>query len=406
MKFTDFNLVEALHEGVEAIGFEKPTPIQEQAIPAILDEKDVIACAQTGTGKTAAYVLPVINFAYNNVDKKGIKALVIAPTRELAIQIDKQIEGFAYFAPVGSKAVFGGGSGDSWDEQKNALVKGTDIIVGTPGRLIAHLIMGYVDMSALRYLILDEADRMLDMGFYEDIMKIISYLPEQRQNLMFSATMPPKIRDMAKKILKDPVEINISVSKTAKGILQGAYMVYDDYKIALVKGLIAGKEEKLPSILIFSSTKVNVKRIEQELKKLNFSLGSIHSDLEQSERETVLRKFSNRQIQVLVATDIVSRGIDIENISMVINYDVPQDPEDYIHRVGRTARAESKGIAITFVNDADMAKFSRIEKLLGEPIKQARLPESIGKGPEYNPNAKEKFGNRKNGKFKKKVKKS
>ncbi|MGF1635879.1 MAG: DEAD/DEAH box helicase [Cyclobacteriaceae bacterium] len=401
MKFTDFNLDKVLIEGIEAMGFETPTPIQEQSIPAILDNKDLIACAQTGTGKTAAYVLPLINYGFN-CKQKGIKSIIIAPTRELAIQIDKQIEGFAYYAPVGSKAVYGGGDGDSWDTQKNAIVQGTDIIVATPGRLISHLNLGYLKTEHLRHLVLDEADRMLDMGFFEDIMRIIRHLPTERQTLMFSATMPPKIRDMAKQVLRDPVEINIAVSKTAKGILQGAYLVYDEFKTNLLLALLKDKEEKLPSILIFSSTKVNVKRIEQELKKLKFSIASIHSDLDQSEREKVLRDFSNRKLQLLVATDIVSRGIDIENISMVINYDVPQDPEDYIHRVGRTARAESKGIAITLVNDQDLWKFQRIEQLLGEPIKRATLPEHIGKGPEYKPasgKGKSSFGGK--GKFSK-----
>lgn len=384
MTFQDFNLNEDLQQGLDAMGFNKPTPVQEMAIPHILAEKDLIACAQTGTGKTAAYLLPTLHKLANNKQDQ-IDTIIIAPTRELALQIDQQVEGLSYFVPVGSIPVYGGGDSASWDQQKKALTKGAHIVIATPGRFIAHLNMGYVNLKHVKHLILDEADRMLDMGFYEDIMKIIRYLPEDRQTLMFSATMPPKIRALAKKILKDPEQVDIAISKTAEGIIQGAFLVYDDQKVELLKDLIKGKEKELPSVIVFSSTKSNVKLLEKEMKKLGFVVDGIHSDLEQKERETVLRNFKNRSTQMIVATDILSRGIDIEGVSLVINYDVPQDAEDYIHRVGRTARAASTGIAITLINEKDQQKFHRIESLLGKEIKKASLPAHFKPGPEYNP---------------------
>lgn len=388
MNFRDFNLNENLVQGLDAMGFDKPTPVQEKAIPYILAEKDLIACAQTGTGKTAAYLLPTLHkLAGNSSDH--IDTVIVAPTRELALQIDQQVEGLAYFVGVSSIPVYGGGEASSWDQQKKALTKGAHVIIATPGRLIAHLNMGYVNLKNVRHLILDEADRMLDMGFYEDIMKIVKHLPEKRQTLMFSATMPPKIRALANKVMKeDPEQVNIAISKPAEGILQGAFLVYDDQKIELVRELIKNKEKQLPSIIIFSSTKSNVKLLEKEMKKLGFIAEAIHSDLDQKDRETVLRKFRNRETQVIVATDILSRGIDIEGVSMVINYDVPHDAEDYIHRVGRTARAESTGIAITFINNKDQYKFQNIERLIGKEVKKATLPAHFKPGPEYKPSKK------------------
>ncbi len=386
MEFKTFNLENRVIEGIEAMGYDKPTPIQDQAIPLILEGKDLIACAQTGTGKTAAFLLPVIhNILTDKDDSQNIKALIITPTRELAVQIDQQLEGMAYFTGVSSLAVYGGGDGTSFDQEKKALSKGADIIVGTPGRLIAHLNMGYVAMSNLKYLILDEADRMLDMGFHLDISKIISFTPEDRQTLMFSATMPPKIRQMAKAILKDPEEISIAISKPAEGVLQAAFMTYDTQKVPLVKYLLLAK--KMNSVLIFSSTKDNVKKLNRELQKLKFNCEAIHSDLDQKEREHLLRKFKNREIQIVVATDVMSRGIDIDGIGLVINYDVPSDGEDYIHRIGRTARASSTGVAFTLVNEEDMYKLNGIERLLEKEVPKAKMPSELGEGPKYNPKA-------------------
>jgi ATP-dependent RNA helicase RhlE len=339
------------------MGFDETTPIQESAIPAILDNHDIIACAQTGTGKTAAYLIPVLN-KLTLKSSKDIDTLILVPTRELALQIDQQLQGFSYFLEISSIAVYGGGDADTWTNQKNAIVKGTNIIIATPGRLIAHLNFGYLKFDNLKHLILDEADRMLDMGFYDDIMRIIKHLPTKRQTLMFSATMPNKIRIMAKKVLQNPVEISFAISKPAEGILQVAYLVYDENKVSLIKKLVEGKN--LPSVLIFSATKKSVKQITIALKELNLIATEIHSDLEQREREQVLLDFRNRKSQVLVATDIVSRGIDIIGIDLVMNFDVPSDAEDYVHRVGRTARAQSSGVAITFINKSDQGKFKRI----------------------------------------------
>lgn len=386
MGFKTFNLESRVIEGIEAMGYDQPTPIQDQAIPVILQGQDLIACAQTGTGKTAAFLLPVIhNILSSKDDSHNIKALIITPTRELAVQIDQQLEGMAYFTGISSLAVYGGGDGTSFDQEKKALTKGADIIVGTPGRLIAHLNMGYVAVGNLKHLILDEADRMLDMGFSQDLNKIISHIPEKRQTLMFSATMPNKIRQMAKAILNDPKEISISISKPAEGVLQAAFMTYDTQKVPLVKYLLSAK--KINSVIIFSSTKDNVKKLNRELQKLNFNCEAIHSDLDQTEREHLLRRFKNRELQIVVATDVMSRGIDIDGIGLVINYDVPGDGEDYIHRIGRTARASSTGVAFTLVNEDDMYKMNGIEKLLEKEVPKAKLPAELGAGPIYNPKA-------------------
>ncbi|HXH19457.1 MAG TPA: DEAD/DEAH box helicase [Chitinophagales bacterium] len=382
MTFHDFQFEPALMEGLDAMGFEKPTPIQEQAIPIILSNKDLIACAQTGTGKTAAFLLPVINDIIKS-HTHAINTLIIVPTRELAVQIDEALQGFSYFTPVSSMAIYGGTGGTAFEQEKRALKHGANIIIATPGRLIAHLNMGYVQFNHLRHLILDEADRMLDMGFHDDIMKILTYLPQKRQTLMFSATMPPQIRALAKKILHHPAEINIALSKPTSGIMQGAYVVYNSQKIDLLKSLLQGK--KIASILIFASTKEKVKELGRELHKFGFNVAAIHSDLEQAQRSEVLRLFKNKQLQILVATDVLSRGIDIDSIGLVINYDVPGDAEDYIHRVGRTARAESTGIALTFISPEDQHKFKRIEALIGSHVRKLHLPGHVGTAPEYNP---------------------
>jgi superfamily II DNA/RNA helicase len=343
LNFTEFGLDENLVEGIESSGYETATPIQEQVIPIILSGKDLIASAQTGTGKTAAFLLPIINKLISTRTDEHINALVIVPTRELAIQISEHLDGFLYFTSLSSIAVYGGSDGFSFANEKQALSRGADIIVCTPGRMIAHLNMGYVKLDGLQFLVLDEADRMLDMGFYDDIMKIISFLPTNRQTLFFSATMPSKIRQLAKKILNEPAEINIAISKPPEKIVQEAFIVYEHQKIPLVKWLLQSKDFK--SVLVFCSRKQAVKELTRELKRSRFSVEEIHSDLEQQAREQVLLDFKNRKLKILVATDILSRGIDIDNIDLVINYDVPNDGEDYIHRIGRTARAETDGIA-------------------------------------------------------------
>ncbi len=381
MKFNELNLKKPLLEGLSFMGFEKATEIQELAIPEILHGKDLIACAQTGTGKTAAFILPILN---NMIDgeHKGTNTLIIVPTRELALQIDQQIQGFSYFTPVESIAIYGGGSGMGWEQQKRALTKGTEIVVATPGKLISHLNMGYVKFENLKYLILDEADRMLDMGFFDDIRKIISYLPKQRQTLMFSATMPSKIRQLAEGVLTQPVEISIGLSKPAEGVLQAAYLTYNNQKILLIKSLISDKPQ-IKSILIFCSTKLKVNEIADGLSNQKFRVAGISSDLEQSRRESLLNEFRSKKIRVLVATNVLSRGIDIKDIDIVINFDVPGDAEDYVHRVGRTARAEASGLAITLINPDDMYKFHKIEELISSEIMKLPLPSSLGNAPKW-----------------------
>jgi ATP-dependent RNA helicase RhlE len=403
MLFTEFDLDDRLLEAIGYMGFEKATPVQEQAIPVILEGKDLICCAQTGTGKTAAFILPILN-KLAHADNPGTDTLVIVPTRELAVQIHQQIQGLSYFVSVGSLAIYGGGDGSEWEQEKTALTKGNDIIVATPGKLIAHLRMGYVKFDHIRHLILDEADRMLDMGFYDDIQKIISFLPEERQTLLFSATMPPKIRELAKQAMTDPAEINIAMSKPAEGVLQAAYLAHDEQKIPLIHNLIADKPD-YQSILIFSATKKSVAEIAKSLKGKNFSVERISSDLEQKDREEVLGRFKARQIRVLVATDVLSRGIDIKDISLVINYNVPADAEDYVHRVGRTARASATGVALTLVNRDDMFRLRKIEELIENEILKLPVPAVLGESPAWNPSYRPKSSpyrkkNRKQGKKK------
>jgi ATP-dependent RNA helicase RhlE len=369
------------------MGYTKATPIQEQAIPIILNRKDLIACAQTGTGKTAAYILPILNNIIH-AETRHLNTLVIAPTRELAQQIDQQIEGFAYFLGVSSIPVYGGGDGATWDTQKRALEEGADIVIATPGRLISLLATGMIKLDHLEHLVLDEADRMLDMGFYDDIVRIIKQLPQNRQTLLFSATMPPRIRALADKILKNYEVLNIAISKPAEGILQQAFVVYEPQKIELLKHII--KSDGHSSVLIFASTKENVKKLDNTLHRMGVKAKAINSDLEQNERENILREFKNKQLSILIGTDVLSRGIDVDGISLVVNYDVPPDPEDYIHRIGRTARAETKGTAITFITEIDQRKFFSIESLIGKEIPKLKLPESLGEGPVYQPQVKHK----------------
>lgn len=379
MNFFDFGLAESIIEGLDAIGFEKPTPVQEQAIPIIMQQRDLIACAQTGTGKTAAFLLPLIDAILKDTQGgKGIKALVIAPTRELAIQIDQQLQGLAYFTNISSIAVYGGGSGALFDQEKKALQNGADVVIATPGRLIAHLNMGYVDCSELRFLVLDEADRMLDMGFLPDIHRIINFLPADRQSLLFSATMPDGIRKLASGILRNPAQLNLSVSKPAENVRQGVFLVYENQKIVLIEHLL--ESDNFPLVLIFAGTRQVVKETERALRGRGLNVRAIHSDLSQDERNAAMNLFRAGQIRVLVATDIASRGIDVDNISLVINYNVPSDVEDYVHRVGRTARAERTGEAITLVSDKELDKFRRIENILGIEIEKRQLPEALGQG--------------------------
>ncbi|CAA6829176.1 MAG: RNA helicase [uncultured Aureispira sp.] len=381
MTFEELELDYDLLDALDAMGFVDATPIQEQAIPLILEGKDMIACAQTGTGKTAAFILPILHKLAEN-PTADVNTLVICPTRELAIQIEKQVQGFAYFVGVSSIAVYGGSGGDDFAQQKRALTQGSNIVVATPGKLISHLNLGYVKFGNVEHLILDEADRMLDMGFMDDIQKIISYLPKKRQNLMFSATMAPKIRTLANQILTKPEIINIALAKPAEGVLQAVYMTYDNQKTRLIHGLLSDKPE-YERILIFTSTKRKVSEIARSLKKDGFSVAGISSDLDQSAREKVLLEFKQKAVRILVATDILSRGVDIKDINLVINYDVPGDAADYVHRVGRTARASTTGVALTFVNPDDMFNFSRIEKLIETKIPQVALPKELGEGPQY-----------------------
>jgi ATP-dependent RNA helicase RhlE len=400
LTFQDFNLESSLIEGLDAMNFQKPTPIQEQAIPVIMEGKDIIACAQTGTGKTAAFILPIIHNIIKEKTKGTINTLVIAPTRELAQQIDQQIEGLGYFTGVSSIPVYGGGDGFAWEQQRKAMEQGADFIIATPGRLIALLSAGTIKLDKLKYLVLDEADRMLDMGFYDDIVRIINYLPAERQTLLFSATMPPKIRALANKILKDPVSVNIAISKPAEGINQMALYVYDEQKVRLIELIL--EDESYTSVVIFAGTKESVKKLESTLQRKNMSVKGFQSDLEQAEREEIMRAFKNKKIRILVGTDILSRGIDVEGISLVINHDVPGDAEDYIHRIGRTARAETTGTAITFVNTKDFRKLQSIERLLGKEIRKVNLPKELGDGPDMNNIPKERTGEFNRKPFKKK----
>ena len=390
MLFDELDLNPELMESIDYMGFRETTPIQEKAIPVILSGNDLIGCAQTGTGKTAAYLLPIMNFILGS-RPIHTHTLVLVPTRELAIQIDQQIQGLAYTLNITSIAVYGGGDGSGWDQEKTALSRGADIIVATPGRLISHLNQGYVKFNQIEVLVLDEADRMLDIGFYDDIMHIISYLPKKRQTLMFSATMPPKIRSMSKHIMRNPVEIALEMSKPADGVIQAIYKLGDNQKLPLIKSLIADNPD-YHSILIFSSTKKKLSEIVRALRSNSYLVEGISSDLEQRDREETLLRFKSRKTRVLVATDVLSRGIDIKDIDLVVNFDVPSDAEDYVHRVGRTARAETTGAAITLINKMDMQKMERIEKLIGYKVYNAPLPSFIAemhdRSPERRPSSK------------------
>ncbi len=399
MDFKEFNFNPELLEGLLAMGFKNATPIQEQAIPIISAKKDLIACAQTGTGKTGAFLLPIMNMLTANHDRHNT-TLILTPTRELAQQIDLQVEALSYFTNISSLTVFGGGDGIAYEQQKRSMREGVDIIIATPGRLIAHLSSGLLKMDKLEYLVLDEADRMLDMGFYEDIMKIVGYLPKTRQTVMFSATMPPKIRTLAAKLLSEPENISLAISKPAEGINQQVYQVFDDQKVPLLTEILKSLTYK--RIIVFAGRKEKVKELGKVFKKLGLKAAAFHSDLEQKEREGIMLDFKNSKLDVLIGTDVLSRGIDVTGIDLVINFDAPQDPEDYIHRIGRTARAATTGTAITLVNSKDKRKMANIEKLIERKIDRIPLPEHLGQAPTDEPASTEQKSYPKKKKFFKK----
>lgn len=384
MLFTELPLCDTLLEGLQAMNFTETTPVQEQAIPVILNKKDVIACAQTGTGKTAAFLLPLLNnLQSESHNSHKVNAIIMAPTRELAQQIDQQMEGFSYFTPFSSVAIYGGNDADAWEVQKRGLMHGADVVIATPGRLLSHINLYKIDFSGVKYFILDEADRMLDMGFYDDIMKIEKLLPKDRQTIMFSATMPPKIQQLAKTILRDPAEITIAIARPPETILQSAYICHETQKTAIVKYLF--KDKKPNKVILFSGSKAKVKEITKILKRMGLSAAEMHSDLDQSQRDHVMHEFRNERVDILVATDIVARGIDIDDISLIINFDVPYEVEDYVHRIGRTARAGDSGMAITFVSPEEQYRFSQIEKFLQKTVYKIPVPSELGESPEYNP---------------------
>ena len=374
------NILDALYD----MHFEEMTPIQEKCIPEILDGRDLIGVAQTGTGKTAAYLLPILSMLDDGgFPKDAVNCIVMSPTRELAQQIDQAMQGFGYYLDgISSVAVYGGNDGTRFDQEMKGLKMGADVIIATPGRLLSHIRMGHVDLSRLSFFVLDEADRMLDMGFSDDILSIAKLLPADHQTIMFSATMPDKIQQLARTLLNNPAEVKIAVSKPAEKIQQSAYLCYEPQKLGIIRHLF--KAGELERVIIFSGKKDKVKDITRELKRMNINCAPMHSDLTQAERDDVMYRFKAGQVSVLVATDIVARGIDIDDILCVINYDVPHDAEDYVHRIGRTARAQRDGVAITFVSDRDMRYFADIERFLEREITKNPLPEELGEGPAYN----------------------
>ena len=383
MRFEETYLNDNILDALYDMRFEECTPIQEKCIPEILDYHDVMGVAQTGTGKTAAYLLPILSMLdEDDYPKDAINCIIMSPTRELAQQIDQAMQGFGYYLDgISSVAVYGGNDGSRYDQEMRSLRMGADVVIATPGRLLSHIRMGNVDLSRVSFFVLDEADRMLDMGFYDDIMTIVKGLPQNRQTIMFSATMPDKIQTLARNILYKPVEVKIAVSKPAEKIKQSAYVCYDTQKLPILRHIFATEEQK--RIIIFSGKKERVKEINRELQKMKVNCCSMHSDLTQQERDEVMYLFKSGQKDVLVATDIVARGIDIDDIRMVINYDVPHDAEDYVHRIGRTARADRDGIAITLVNPDDIRRFQQIEHFLEKEVIKTPLPDGLGDAPEY-----------------------
>ena len=384
MYFDETQLNDHVLDALYDMRFDKCTPIQEKCIPPILEGRDLLGVAQTGTGKTAAYLLPILSkLDDGGYPSDAINCVIMSPTRELAQQIDQAMQGFGYYlSGVSSVAVYGGNDGNRYDQELKSFQMGADVVIATPGRLISHISLGSADLSKVSFFVLDEADRMLDMGFAEDIKMIASKLPSTCQTIMFSATMPDKIEELAKTLLKNPVEVKIAVSKPAEKIKQSAYVCYETQKIGIIKDLF--RKGDLNRVIIFSGKKQKVKAINRTLQQMKINSGEMHSDLEQAERDEILYKFKSGQIDVLVATDIVARGIDIDDIAMVINFDVPHDPEDYVHRIGRTARAQRDGIAITFVAEDEIYSFKQIEKFLGREVEKAAIPEELGETPDYN----------------------
>ena len=383
MYFDELDLNDNVLDALYDMRFDTCTPVQEKCIPEILEGHDVLGVAQTGTGKTAAYLLPVLSkLDDGGYPKDAINCVIMSPTRELAQQIDQAMQGFGYYLQgVSSVAVYGGNDGNRYDQELRSLRMGADVVIATPGRLISHISLGNVDLSKVSFFILDEADRMLDMGFSEDIKTIAAKLPKTCQTIMFSATMPEKIEELAKTLLKNPVEIKLAVSKPAEKIKQEAYVCYETQKMTIIKDIF--KAGDLKRVIVFSGSKFKVKQLAASLQQIGVNCGAMHSDLEQAERDDVMFKFKSGQYDVLVATDIVARGIDIDDIEMVINYDVPHDTEDYVHRIGRTARANRDGRAITFVSEEDQYWFQQIEKFLEKVVDKMPLPEGCGEGPEY-----------------------
>lgn len=382
MKFYELDLSDEVLDALDAMNFDECTPIQEQSIPLALEGRDLIAVAQTGTGKTAAYLLPVIDsLAGGGYPEDAINCVVMSPTRELAQQIDRQMEGFSYYLPVNSLAIFGGTDGPEFARQQRGLKMGADVVIATPGRLLAHLQMGYVDLSRVSFFILDEADRMLDMGFYDDIMTIAKQLPPTCQTLMFSATMPPKIQRMAEAILKNPAEVKLEVSRPAENIRQSAFVCYEGQKTPILRSLFKTRANK--RVIVFASSKLKVKELTRELRRAGVKAAEMHSDLEQARRDEVMLDFRAGRIDILVATDIVARGIDIDDIAMVVNYDVPREAEDYVHRIGRTARAGAGGYAVTLVGERDRRHFKAIEDFLEKEVLKEAVPEELGSTPSY-----------------------
>lgn len=395
MKFSELNLEESVLQALDAMNFKECTPIQEHTIPVILGGKDLIGVAQTGTGKTAAYLLPVINqLSKGGYPEDSINCIIMSPTRELAQQIDQQMEGFSYFMPISSVAIYGGNDGVRFEQEKKGLTLGADVVIATPGRLISHISLGYVDLSKVSFFILDEADRMLDMGFADDIMQIVKHLPKERQTIMFSATMPTKIQQLAKTILNNPEEVKLAVSKPAEKIIQTAYICYETQKLGIIESLFC--EQQPERVIIFASSKQKVKEVTKSLKRMKLNVGEMHSDLDQSQREEIMHEFRNSRINILIATDIVARGIDIDDIRLVINYDVPHDSEDYVHRIGRTARANNDGCAITFVSETEQTRFKQIENFLGKDIYKIPVPYELGEAPLYAPRVARKNNSQKN----------
>ena len=381
MRFDQLSLSDDILDALDAMNFEECTPMQEQSIDLILEGNDLIACAQTGTGKTAAYLLPVIDLLADTEADSKVKCVIMVPTHELAQQIDRQMEGFSYYIPVSSLAIHGGNDGKEFARQQHALRQGADMVIATPGRLLAHIKMGYVDLSAVKYFILDEADRMLDMGFSDDIMRIVSQLPRERQTLMFSATMPKKIQQLAATILNNPKEVKIAVSKPAEKIDQSVFICHEGQKQGLLKRLFEQGHDK--RVIVFSSSKQKVKELTQILRRSKWKAAEMHSGLDQKAREEVILAFRAGRLEILIATDILARGIDIDDIAMVVNYDVPHEAEDYVHRIGRTARAGAGGKAVTFVSERDQQRWAGIERFLGSEVRREEIPAEFGDAPEY-----------------------